>query len=100
MKGKKFDAAEKHFLKKEVKYKQIISEHSQHNRALWKVNEQLKSEKYDMEKELGLLKEKYNKLLEYSKLSDDDIMNALKRNKAMTQMAQMLSGSLYAHLLR
>ena len=90
MKGKKFNAAEKHFQEKEIllrrelnKYKEWFIETNNVNNQLIKENEQLKRN--------ADIITKYNKLLEYSKLSEDDIMRALKKDKALEQISGLIN---------
>lgn len=89
MNGKKFDAHEKHFRKKEIKlnremnclrerYTEVINQ----NMQLVNENEQLKQENLD-------IKAKYEKLLEYSKLSDEKIKEALQRDKSVNQLSTL-----------
>lgn len=90
MKGKKFDAAEKHFREKELKYKREINHlHEAFNKAtdanlqLLRENEKLKKETLDM-------KLRYEKLLACSKLSEADIRNALDGDKTIVQLSGIL----------
>lgn len=91
MKGKKFNAAEKHFQEKEVilrqyanKYKEWFIETNNVNSQIVKENEQLKKQNAD-------ITEKYKQLLEYSKLSEDDIMRTLKKDKALEQISGIIN---------
>lgn len=87
MKGKKFDAHEKHFKEKEIKLNREMNylrdrctEINNKNMQLVKENEQLKKESLDV-------KVKYEKLLEYSKLSDEEIKKAIHRDKSVNQLS-------------
>ena len=66
------------------KYKEWFIETNNVNNQLIKENEQLKKENAD-------ITAKYNKLLEYSKLSEDDIMRALKKDKALEQISGLIN---------
>ena len=99
MKGKKFDAAEKHFLGIEVKYKQEISDRGIENFKLKATNRQLTEDNAGLQKELAELKIKYDKLLEYSMLSEDDIIIAVDKDKRIKNMADFFDGSRYARML-
>lgn len=94
MKGKKFDAHEKHFKKKEIKLnremnylRERCTEVNNRNMQLVKKNEQLKKENLD-------IKVKYEKLLEYSKLSNEEIeeiKESLQRDKSVNQLLTFYS---------
>ena len=90
MKGKKFNAHEKHFKEKEIKLSkernriiEIGKEINNQNVVLSKENEILKKEKLDITL-------KYEKLLEYSELTDTEVKEALKRDKSMNEFSSML----------
>ena len=90
MKGKKFDAHEKHFKEKERKLnkemKQRRDEYTElaikHN-DLTIENEKLKSENSD-------IKSKYEKLLELSKLSDGDIKEAINNARSLNHISTII----------
>ena len=91
MKSKKFDAHEKHFKEKEIKLnremnylKEKCTEVTKQNMLLIKDNEQLNKENSD-------IRLKYEKLLEYSKLSDEDIKEALQRDKSINQLSTLFN---------
>ena len=94
MKGRKFSAAEKHFKEKEVKLRQEISWYrdslQQYQNKYVVCNEELTV----CQKELTELKERYHKLLDCSKLSEDDIITALKKDKNVAELSGML-GAMY-----
>lgn len=83
MKGKKFDAHKKHFEKKEIELRQAMRENNLKLAVVEKYNSELVKENLDLKLELADLESRYNKLLEYSKLSEEDIANALKRDKVI-----------------
>jgi len=91
MKGKKFDAHEQHFKEKELKLnkemnhiKEKCTEINNENIELIKENEKLKNDNLD-------IKAKYEKLMEYSKLSDEEIKEALQRDKSLNQLTTMIN---------
>jgi hypothetical protein len=91
MRGKKFNAAEKHFKEKELelrkemkRYIDFADEIKVANSLLFKENEKLKIENTE-------IKMKYEQLLEYSKLSEDDIQRALKRDKSLEQVNSLIN---------
>lgn len=98
MKGKKFNAAEKHFQEKELKYRKEINHLRSVYSELCNVNLQLAKENDSLKKENLDIKLKYEKLLEYSKLSESDIKIAIEGDKAkgqLTGMFNMLSKYMY-----
>jgi predicted nuclease with TOPRIM domain len=91
MKGKKFNAAEKHFQEKEIKmrqettfYKNRMKDLEISNTLLIEKNKQLTKENVD-------IKSKYDKLLEYAKLSEIDIMTALRKDKTIEQLGTLMN---------
>ena len=99
MKGRKFEAAEKHFSGLEVKYKQEISERGIENFKLKATNRQLIEDNAGLQKEFAELKIKYDKLLEYSILSEDDIIIAVDKDKRIKNMKDFFDGLRYARML-
>jgi predicted nuclease with TOPRIM domain len=90
LKSKKFDAAEKHFYEKELKLKQQVKHYEERDGILINENERLSKENRKLQTEVSELKDKYNKLLEYSKLSDVDIKNALKRDQSVNNLSTFM----------
>ena len=90
LKGKRFDAAEKHFHEKEVKIRQEIRQYIEWMAEVNSVNSQLTKENEQLKKENADLKEKFEKLLEHSKLSESDITTALYKDKALTKLSDMM----------
>lgn len=89
-KGKKFDAAEKHFEKKRIKLEneikslktQLDSAHrdTNHYRSLYEITARENEE----------LKEWIERLLEYTELSKEDIKAACEKDKRMGEAAKWL----------
>jgi predicted nuclease with TOPRIM domain len=92
LKGKKFDAAEKHFQEKELKLRREMRQIAERMTEVSSINSQFAAKNKVLEKENAEIKERYRKLLEYSKLSESDITAALKRDKAVTQLAGLVDG--------
>lgn len=89
--GKKFDAAEKHFEKKRIKYEaeikslksQVENAHrdTRHFRSLYEITARENEE----------LKEWIERLLEYTELSKDDIKAVCEKDKRMGEAMNWLS---------
>lgn len=95
MKGKKFDAHEKHFKEKEIKLNREMNCLREKYTEFAHQNMELVSKNQQLERENSDIKEKYEKLLEYSKLSDEEIKAAIKSNESLNQLSTLLSGALY-----
>lgn len=91
MKGKKFDAHEKHFKKKEIKLNKEINYLRNRYQEVCKENLDLIIKSEQLIKENIDIKEKYERLLEYSKLSDEEIMGALQRDKSVNQLTALFN---------
>lgn len=90
-KGKKFNAAEKHFQEKEKQYQnqiKALNEHIKQN-AVDKNNydEQI----HNLQSENEQLKTWIERLLEYTELDADDIKKACKKDKRMTDTLGFLN---------
>ena len=89
-KGKKFDAAQKHFEGKRIEYEKRIK-----TLTAW-LNEQNKtiSEQKEMIHKLSSeneqLKDWIERLLEYTELSKEDIKEACEKDKKVAQAASLL----------
>ncbi|KLU61858.1 hypothetical protein CEB3_c17760 [Peptococcaceae bacterium CEB3] len=94
MKGKKFTAAEKHFQEKEVKIRQEMKRYTERIMELIDVNHQLSKENEVLKSLNAEIKEKYEKLLEYSRLEETDIVNALERDKNLSLLSGMFQGKM------
>jgi len=92
LKGKKFDAAEKHFHEKEVKLRQEMRECREEFISIRERNIQLLENNEKLEKENADIKEKFQKLLELSKLSENDIKALLRVNEVAGIYSGFLKG--------
>ena len=89
-KGKKYDAAQKHFEAKRIaigKEKRYLS-----NRVceLKVENQQIKAEIDELQAENQRLKDWIDRLLEYTELSKEDIAAACEKDKRMKESADMM----------
>jgi len=91
MKGKKFDAHEKHFKAKEDKLNKRIKFLERRYQEVCKESLYYSMENEELIKENTDIKVKYERLLEYSKLTDIEIKEALKRDKSVNQLAVALN---------
>ena len=91
MRGKKFDAHEKHFKEKEIKLNKQIKHTEEVSYNLYQNNQKLIKENNNLIKENLEIKEKYEKLLEVSKLSDKETKELLQFNKSVNQMSSFLN---------
>lgn len=80
-KGKKFDAAEKHFKKKEGVYQRRIRDLETAVSQLKTDVSRLEVEKGDLVTENNSLKEWVERLLSYTELSKEDIQTVCERDK-------------------
>lgn len=91
-KGKKFDAAEKHFEKKRQEYENTIK---RLNNTLKESRAETIKYKTAYENVIGeneQLKAWIERLLEYTELSIEDIKEACEKDKQMGEAAKMLTG--------
>ena len=92
MKGKKFDAHEKHFKEKEIKFnkeiKNLVDQNHDLNITNWKLIDNCES----LQKDLLEITTKYEKLLEYSKLTDVEIKQAILNDKTAMDINYMMKG--------
>ncbi|OQB15745.1 MAG: hypothetical protein BWY15_00458 [Firmicutes bacterium ADurb.Bin193] len=97
MKGKKFDAAEKHFEKKRVAMQRAIDIHRAASAEITRENRALKAELYTLQAENQQLKDHIERLLEYTELTEADIKKACEKDKAMVDMLKMFNcfGKIY-----
>ena len=90
-KGKRFDAAEKHFAKERDKYLKCIKsleqqlENAHNDTRLYRT----RSELYERENEE--LKNWIERLLEYTELSKEDIKAACEKDKRLAEAARWLT---------
>ncbi len=90
MKGKKFDAAQKHFEKKTVELRKRISFLEQQLEVKIKLAEQLKERVESLETENAQLKEWVDRLLKYTELDKKDIKEACEKDKEIANAMKML----------
>ena len=100
MKGKKFNATEKHFQEKEIKLRQEVTHYKTLLTTIKSNVDYLSEANTRLHQENCEIKEKYEKLLEYSKFSDDDIKSALDKDKTISGLGNMLISSSYFKGLR
>lgn len=93
-KGKKFDAAEKHFLKKEEIYQKRIKELSAEAARLCAERDNLSAEVQRLTSENEQQKEWIERLLAYAELSKEDIKAVCRqdreRGEAMSAFAKFM----------
>ena len=89
MKGKKFDAHEKHFKEKEIKLNKDNNEVKKRWADAIDQNMELSKENVNLKKENLELLEKYEEILKYSKLSDEEINESIKSYKAMNNVSSL-----------
>lgn len=90
MKEKKFDAAQKHFEKKEVELRKRISFLEKQLEAERKSAEQSKERIESLEKENAQMKEWVDRLLQYTELDKKDIKEACEKDKEIANAMKML----------
>lgn len=91
MKGKKFDAHEKHFKEKEIKLNQEINRLRDSFIDFRNTNMCLHEDNRKLKKENLIIKEKYEQCLTYSNLSDDEIKEAIKSNTSMNNISTLFN---------
>lgn len=91
MRGKKFDAAEKHFEKKRLRYEKQIKELCKQAEYNHGEIQHLRSKCELAERENEELKNWVERLLEYTELTKDDIRKACEKDKRMAEAAEWLS---------
>lgn len=91
-KGKKYTAAEKHFIEKEVQYKRRIAlleaEHSEYVKRIRELEKQCN----EYQSKLEQIQEWNERLLEYADLSESDIKQACEKDKATANMMKTFTG--------
>lgn len=91
MKGKKFNASEKHFHKKELKLTRQIKNLEVENNQLRTDNINITGENQDLLREIKLLKIENEKLIEYSNLSKSDLSDALEKDKSLKVISSFIN---------
>jgi len=90
MKGKKFDAAEKHFIKKQEQYEKEIKNLYQMLKDSQRETSLLKGKYESAQSENEQLKAWIERLLEYTELSKEDIRLACEKDKKMSKATDLL----------
>mgnify|MGYP003288453041 CR=1 FL=1 len=91
MKGKKFDAAEKHFEKKRVAYEKQIKELKEQLERAHRDTNHFRSRAEFYERENDELKHWIERLLEYTELTKEDIKAACEKDKRLAEAAAWLT---------
>ena len=89
-KGKKFDAAEKHFKEKERRLNHLIDVHSNAAKEAYAQIDKLKAENEALKKEMEDVKAINEQLKHLHNLSDDDIKALLQRAHSLNTFSEML----------
>lgn len=97
MKGKKFDAAEKHFLGELAKKSKIIKLQDATILTLHKKAEYFEKQYLEASSENAQLKEWVERLLKYTELEQKDIKRACEKDKELAQILSLIGcfGSLF-----
>ena len=90
-KGKKFDAAEKHFEKKRVQYEKRIKDLNQQLENAHRDTRHFRSQYEFLQRENEELKNWIERLLEYTELSKEDIIAACEKDKRAAEALSWLS---------
>lgn len=90
-KGKKFDAAEKHFAKEREKLNKEIKDLKQQVENAHRDTYHFKAQAEFLERENEELKNWIERLLEYTELSKEDIKAACEKDKSMGEAVKWLT---------
>lgn len=90
-KGKKFDAAEKHFKEKERRLNRLIDVHSNAAKEAYAQIDKLKAENEALKKEMEEVKAINEQLKQLHNLSDDDIKTLLQRSRSLNTFSAMMN---------
>lgn len=90
-KGKKFDAAEKHFEKKRIQYEKRIKDLEQQLENAHRDTRLFRSQFELVERENEELKNWVERLLEYTELSEEDIKTACEKDKKAAEALSWLA---------
>jgi len=90
MKSKKFNAAEKHFEKVQLRYQKQIKDLNERLDHTYNDVRLIRHHKEYFERENEELKQWIARLLEYTKLSEDDIKQAIANDKKMAEAGDWL----------
>ena len=88
-KGKKFNAAEKYFMEKEIVYRKMVNQREEEIKELKTKLEELNLLNIKLQKENDMLNKENSKLLEYTGLSKVDAKKVCKKD---IEMANLISG--------
>ena len=99
-KGKKFEAAEKHFIKKEEKLRKVIKELQSKISELSEKNQELEKALTNANEQLDLLRIENSTLKDASSLSEDELKSLIERADQAKRVEALLNfgsrlGSLY-----
>lgn len=90
-KGKKFNAAEKHFEKKRIQYEKRIKSLEQQLESAHRDTRHFRSKFEFLERENEELKNWVERLLEYTELSEEDIKAACEKDKKAAEALSWLN---------
>ena len=88
-KGKKFDAAEKHFEKKCIEWRKQIRELEQVNKELHKKLCNLCDEMEKLQMENESLRQHNETLMELKDMSNDDVRTLIKSKESINRLSRM-----------
>lgn len=89
-KGKKFDAARKHFEEKEIAYRQRIRQLEFEIKSIREKDSKIEAENEVLKKELVKLKLKCDALMKSSKLSEADVQNLIDYSNASSVLSNIM----------
>ena len=89
-----FNAAEQHFRKIEMKLRQDLNRQKVVTESAVETAERLTKENNELQKEYHKMKEKLDKMLEYSLLTEEDLIQAIERDKATFKATMKTNESL------
>ena len=89
--GKKFDAAEKHFLKKEEAYRKKQKQFYADLDTAYTTINKLKKEIAELNEKLSAVTEERDEALKLSAMDSDEMRNHMERTRKVAAMYDMLS---------
>lgn len=89
-KGKKFDAARKHFEEKEVVYRQKIRQLEFEMKSIQEKDAKIMAENEVLKKELVKLKLKCDALMKSGKLSESDVQSLIDYSNASSVLSNIM----------
>lgn len=90
-KGKKFNAAEKHFLKKEEAYRKEQKQLNANLDAPYATINQLRKEIAELDKKLAAVTEERDEALKLSSMSQDEMKKHIEQTRKVASMYGVLS---------